>query len=1485
MDNWEEFLNSDLTEENIALMNENWYMPGLEIVKGEQNVYIKIDGNIVGVVSGSGKMNDVEVSLERYIAKSTEGYKPDVPPYSYTETEIDEILVSAKEQFGEDCSVNFHDGYYVIEDGSETGLVIEHTKNNQVGVEKFKSDVRIATSENGEIGELTAASEIDERNAPIVEKYLSKILDGSEVQVVLNKDGVYEIIVDGVNLGKLEDKATIGDAVSFVQKSLKNEKGLSTIGDNRVNETNYLRAQTGQNYQVHINRELFEEIKEINRVSAIDMEDCKTLYRTDMLTDELAEAYRELVEIEENIDPDKQFDKTTELLQNLTLNIDYSLQAYDNIDRQLGVVFNSVVQDIFNINAYCKNPEINEYGTLTFKEREEKVKKVLEEYEDTLEELKNELNKDYPASGYDRYAQNIPERQYAVMCTVMQCFLPTDPAYPKDGVGSCSITDLNRFIEFSKEHDLFTKMDNYLVKGQSWDESGMSDLNDVLIHKMSSSHAASDEGFTIDGAMYGFKEDVGHTRQLEQLGIEKLTDANGQAVYRLAASELPSSVFNKDNVHYEYHDGFYYFHDDYDFDLYMFDRSAGNVCEKAFLNSFCFYSGQTTSNPNFNYFDSDSSSTRNLLDPKFLYENGISLYNQDDENKKVAIKSVMSEWYQEDISYTKRGYDEAENYSIGDYVERRIDDYNSVVSDISLVNESVYQFKQYQKLLPYEIDAEDTDYFEFLVKDYSHYCGDDVLTSDKIRFLSQEEIALYEYFKAKNPKKAAGYIDALQDAINQRDGYQQAALRIDEVNRNGGDVIDLLTMGKYGLSDGIESFGVGLGDFFVGLDSCLGIGLLGDSNFGEVRSSSDYRNMYMVSLLMEDNRYNDQLSGFMRKTLMYDYQANSSIGNQLIPTLVSFLPCGQVLSPMLLGMSAAGNSIKEAKLSGASNINSLIYGLASGGSEILMERLLGGITGLNGETAALKGWRALMHSMTEEAREEFLQTYLEGGLKSILLGEPFDISELTGEALVAGLMAMYSAGVMNLSTNCAIKIADDIVYWNSKDFNNFGEFRQFCENKIKDRKALVDISPEVAQRMGITLKQGESLKYNPNTKTYQKVKNNGLYRMTIPDSMIKSDVEIDAIKAKHSMDTNRNEAVTNLKEKVTEGTGEKAKYAAPSSGKTNDVFNDLKTHLNGTYGVSQDGILGLKIYIDENGYAYTYQDAQAIRGAEIKDGKPLTHFKERTSNAYRELCNHIETKYNLSHDETVVFLSSVDDTGACTYASVANDIFTSYLGQEDAFEKNFGFSMYDNSTGRPNFEMLLADMYFNVNSSANGGSLIMSFSDGDNLLDLSNLHQTETDPLGRPLLDTKNQKYLSNKYGKNVDSINTYLDQRGAHYDSTIVYGVNDSGANVDFDALSQKMTTDFKNGDCYSLSIYSNTGGEIRMLPTESGNQTITTSTWNEGGGHNVFVTGVNNQGFIVSSWGREYVIPFSDLKSSNAKWILTKNRVEINRGGKRGK
>ena len=42
-----------------------------------------------------------------------------------------------------------------------------------------------------------------------------------------------------------------------------------------------------------------------------------------------------------------------------------------------------------------------------------------------------------------------------------------------------------------------------------------------------------------------------------------------------------------------------------------------------------------------------------------------------------------------------------------------------------------------------------------------------------------------------------------------------------------------------------------------------------------------------------------------------------------------------------------------------------------------------------------------------------------------------------------------------------------------------------------------------------------------------------------------------------------------------------------------------------------------------------------------------------------------------------------------------------------------------------------------------------------------------------------------------------------------------------------------------------------------------VTTSTWGEGGGHAIFITGINRDSFVVSSWGKEFIIPFKDLQN----------------------
>jgi hypothetical protein len=144
--------------------------------------------------------------------------------------------------------------------------------------------------------------------------------------------------------------------------------------------------------------------------------------------------------------------------------------------------------------------------------------------------------------------------------------------------------------------------------------------------------------------------------------------------------------------------------------------------------------------------------------------------------------------------------------------------------------------------------------------------------------------------------------------------------------------------------------------------------------------------------------------------------------------------------------------------------------------------------------------------MTKEAKEEFLQSYFEGVMRSIILKEPFDLSTVNSEAIDSALMALYTTGIMNGATNCAIKIAKEVITWSPSQFKSYNEFLDYINKKITDRQSWKEISKEEASKMGINLKEGEILKYNSNTNTYQKVSKDG-YRFNIPSNLIGKDVE------------------------------------------------------------------------------------------------------------------------------------------------------------------------------------------------------------------------------------------------------------------------------------------------------------------------------------------------------------------------------------------
>ena len=139
--------------------------------------------------------------------------------------------------------------------------------------------------------------------------------------------------------------------------------------------------------------------------------------------------------------------------------------------------------------------------------------------------------------------------------------------------------------------------------------------------------------------------------------------------------------------------------------------------------------------------------------------------------------------------------------------------------------------------------------------------------------------------------------------------------------------------------------------------------------------------------------------------------------------------------------------------------------------------------------------------------------------------------------------------------------------------------------------------------------------------------------------------------------------------------------------------------------------------------------------------------------------------------------------------------------------------------------------------------------------------------IGRPTLRSDNQRYTSNSGGMNTDLLNRYIkskDPSASFYSQEIVN--NPPGQRLNANQMQQVInTTNSYASSNYQLNLDIFQRGQetpIRMIstrPERYGN--VSTLTWDEGGGHAVHITGTSKEGYVVSSWGREYIIPYSDL------------------------
>ena len=288
----------------------------------------------------------------------------------------------------------------------------------------------------------------------------------------------------------------------------------------------------------------------------------------------------------------------------------------------------------------------------------------------------------------------------------------------------------------------------------------------------------------------------------------------------------------------------------------------------------------------------------------------------------------------------------------------------------------------------------------------------------------------------------------------------------------------------------------------------------------------------------------------------------------------------------------------------------------------------------------------------------------------------------------------------------------------------------------------------------------------------------------------------------------------------------------------------------------------IEIYDPEEYISYI-AERQAVLNNGVKDiNKAIDTFESMTekvpSDEYLKLQKFLMNK-GMTRKESIALLYEVNSTGICSYASVANDILTSFRYNPREFKEKFGFSMYTYSDGKRvlNSNELMLDLYIYANSqSTNPASILRIDANGE--LHINNL-------------DTSSQKFMSDERLKIVDS---YLKSK----DSSLSYNYKEEVITpTSVSTIKSKIKTALKEGNvglginggkknrenANSINIKLKGTGVTRFLD-ESGKVFRDTKRWAIGDGHAVFVTGYNEQGVIVSSWGRRLIIPYEDLADS---------------------
>lgn len=348
------------------------------------------------------------------------------------------------------------------------------------------------------------------------------------------------------------------------------------------------------------------------------------------------------------------------------------------------------------------------------------------------------------------------------------------------------------------------------------------------------------------------------------------------------------------------------------------------------------------------------------------------------------------------------------------------------------------------------------------------------------KYLTDDEKKMFLYLNDED--KIRDYLSAIKDKINQRAGREEADEFLAKITDENGNInynlaTDLLVSGK-GILMGISNFGEGLSNVFNSE------GVISDNQYAQMyimegitNTSGIYINELIQNISEREGveqaeefakKIYDQRTGQMdleyAKTVLnsdeykalaykvgkdentlldFHFELCTSLGNMLPSMAATFILSSlgapsaavSIIGNTMMGLSSGGNARNQALVSGNSDLSSTVYGILSGVSETCFGMLLGNIPGLNTSASlSLKG-------IFKEGMEEYLQEYIDAGLKSMILGEDINFDELSEDALKSFIYGC----ILSFGTNLVSVGAKFIINGKSVELNSIEDYKSFFQ--------------------------------------------------------------------------------------------------------------------------------------------------------------------------------------------------------------------------------------------------------------------------------------------------------------------------------------------------------------------------------------------------------------------------------------------------------